>query len=150
MPESADMDAWRRLGRMLERRRVELDTRYSNLSLFAAERGLDYRMAWDVEHAARSNFRRPTITAIEVAYGWVPGSVAAVLAGGRPEPAESPDGPAPIEPACKYEREIMAEDIPPGIKLMIIRGHRARGHESWCQPGPAKAGTSGALSAAGH
>jgi hypothetical protein len=71
---------------MLELRRVELDTRYSNLSLFARDTGLDYRLVWDVEHAARSNYRRPTLTAIEVSYGWKPGSIARVLRGGEPEP----------------------------------------------------------------
>ena len=64
MPESGE--AWQRLGEMLEGRRVALDPKYRNLVRFTAERGIDYRLAWDVEHAARTNYRRPTLTAIEV------------------------------------------------------------------------------------
>ena len=105
MPESEDMEVWRRLGRMLELRRVELGTRYSNLSLFAEERGIDYRMAWDVEHGARSNFRRPTLTAIEIAYGWQPGSIAAVLAGGAPSPVGAAPADAPAEVRASWADE---------------------------------------------
>ena len=81
---SASQEAWQRLGEMLERRRVELDTRYANLRLFSGERGIDYRLAWDVEHAARTNYRRPTLTSIEVAYALRPGSIRLVLSGGDP------------------------------------------------------------------
>jgi hypothetical protein len=151
MPESDDMETWRRLGRMLELRRVELATRYSNLSLFTAERGLDYRLAWDIEHAKRTNYRRPTLTAVEIAYGWRPGSIAGVLAGGRPAPAPDPDGPAVLEPACMYERLILAEDLADDVKQSIIRAHRSKGHNSWCDPGPVRSGAvPGALSAAGN
>jgi hypothetical protein len=84
MPAPEEQDAWERLGALLERRRVEMDTRYRNLTLFCEERDIDYRLAWDIEHAARDNYRRPTITAIEIAYAWVPGSIRRVLAGGEP------------------------------------------------------------------
>lgn len=77
-------DAWVRLGGMLERRRVELDLKYRNLALFAEERGVDYRMAWDLEHARRTNYRRITLMAVELAYGWEPGSIEQVLEGGQP------------------------------------------------------------------
>ena len=91
MPES--QAAWQRLGEMLERRRVELDTRYANLTRFSEERGIDYRLAWDIEHAARINYRRPTLTALEVAYGWRPGSIRLALAGRQPVPEESDSRP---------------------------------------------------------
>ena len=78
---------WGRVGELLERRRVELDPRYRNLRLFTSERGIDYRLAWDAEHGARANYRRPTLTGIEVAYGWRPGSIHLVLAGGDPIPS---------------------------------------------------------------
>lgn len=81
MTGEADSAMWKMLGELLERRRVEIDTRYSNLTLFTTERGLDYRLAWDLEHGARSNYRRPTLTAIEVGYGLVPGSIARFLSG---------------------------------------------------------------------
>jgi hypothetical protein len=86
MAETPDSTAWQRLGTLLERRRVELDPRYKNLTLFAKERGVDARMAWDIERARRTNFRRPTRRALEVAYGWQAGSIDSVLEGGVPMP----------------------------------------------------------------
>src|SRR5207253_3737222 len=83
-PPMTAQGSWKRLGEMLERRRVELDTRYRNLTLFAAERGIDYRLAWDAEHGARSNYRRPTLRAIEVAYGLPPGAIDDFLASAAP------------------------------------------------------------------
>jgi hypothetical protein len=65
----AQRPGWEQLGVDLESARVELDPRYANLSLFAEERGIDYRLAWDIEHGRRTNYRRPTLRAIEVAYG---------------------------------------------------------------------------------
>jgi hypothetical protein len=81
MPGEAQKLTWKELGASLERRRVELDTRYANLTLFSRERGIDYRICWDIEHGARTNYRRPTRTAIEVAYGLEPGWIAGHLAG---------------------------------------------------------------------
>jgi hypothetical protein len=76
--------AWLRLGELLQRRRAEIDTRYTNLALFAEERGIAYRVAWDIEHGRRENFRTPTKRAIEVAYHWPAGTIDRVLAGGEP------------------------------------------------------------------
>jgi hypothetical protein len=94
--EQADA-SWERLGDLLEHRRVQLNPRYANLTLFAEERGIDYRMAWDAEHARRTNYRRPTLTAIEVAYGWKPGSIRSVLDGGDPAPAPGSPGSPEID-----------------------------------------------------
>lgn len=90
MADQADAGAWKRLGDLLEQRRVGLDSRYKNLTLFSAEREVDYRLAWDIEHGARTNFRRPTLTSIEAAYGWEHGSIRSVLAGGDPQPVAVP------------------------------------------------------------
>lgn len=90
MPDQAAAGAWKRLGELLELRRVGLDPRYKNLTLFSAEREVDYRLAWDIEHGRRTNFRRPTLTSIEAAYGWEHGSIRAVLAGGDPSPVAVP------------------------------------------------------------
>jgi hypothetical protein len=110
MPES--QEAWQRLGEMLEGRRVALDPRYRNLVRFTAERGIDYRLAWDVEHAKRTNYRRPTLTAIEVAYGWRPGSIGLVLAGGQPDEldagAAAPAAAPADDPLTPEERQILA------------------------------------------
>jgi hypothetical protein len=148
MPEPAD---WERLGEMLQQQRVRLAPRYRNRALFARERGVNYRLSLDIETGARDNYGLATLTHIELAYGWQPGSIAAVLAGGRPSPAQPP-GEAPLTPACRYERAIMDEDLADDVKQSIIRAHRSTGHTSWCDPGPARpeAAVPGALSAAGN
>jgi hypothetical protein len=83
MPSKPPPATWKRLGQLLEQRRVELDPRYRNLALFAEDRDLNYRLAWDIETGRRTNYRRPTLRAIEVAYGLEPGSVDTALAGGE-------------------------------------------------------------------
>ena len=85
--------AWVRLGEALERARVELDTRYRNRTLFAQERGIDYRLAYDVEMGARDNYRRPTRRAIEVAYGRPPNWIDERLAAEDPNRPRFPDDP---------------------------------------------------------
>jgi hypothetical protein len=75
---------WARLGELLRQRRVEMDPRWRDLTLFAGERGLNWRLAWDIEENRRTSYRPITLSAIEVAYGWQPGSIRAVLAGGDP------------------------------------------------------------------
>jgi hypothetical protein len=136
MPAVADRAAWVRLGKMLEQRRVCLDPRYSNLSLFAEERGINYRMAWDAEQAKRINYRRATRLAIDIAYGWAPGSVDAVLAGGEPAVAGAAREPDPeLVAECRYEQRILASpEGTPELKKAIIRAHRREGHDSWCKP----------------
>jgi hypothetical protein len=83
-PSEAD---WKRVGEMLQDRRVELDTRYSNRQLFADERNINYRLAFDVEKGARSNYSRPVLTSMEVAYGLGRGSLMDALNGGDLEAA---------------------------------------------------------------
>jgi hypothetical protein len=148
MPDRAD---WERVGEMLQRQRVQLDPRYRNRALFSTERRINYRLCLDIETGARENYGIATLAHIELAYGWRPGSIAAALLGGRPAPDGNPDGQPQIVPACRYEREIMAEEsIPPDLKFMIIRGHRSKGHTSWCDPGPARSGAAaGTLRASG-
>lgn len=134
MPAVGDMHAWIRLGRLLEQRRVMMDSRYSNLALFAEERGINYRMAWDIEQGRRTNYRRATRLAIDVAYGWRPGSVDAVLEGRNPDPLDEDDRRPELVPECEFERRIAASDADEDQKLLIIRGHRAEGHSTWCRP----------------
>lgn len=137
MPEVPDKAAWERLGKLLERRRVTMDPRYSNLSLFCQERGINYRMAWDAEQAQRTNFRSATRLAIDIAYGWEPGSTDEVLAGAQPRLAE--DKPrverlSDVQPECAFERNVIQT---PGAsdesKLEMIVGHRSAGHQPWCR-----------------
>ena len=81
---------WDRLGKLLEQRRVEMNPRYRDLTLFAQERGLNWRLAWDIEKNRRTSYRDLTLSAIEVGYGWAAGSIRRVLDGGEPELAARP------------------------------------------------------------
>jgi hypothetical protein len=137
MPEVADKSAWIRLGKLLERQRVTLDPRYSNLSLFAQERGINYRMAWDAEQAQRTNYRNATRLAIDIAYGWEPGSFNVVLAGGEPSVAGKAgnQGEDWRVAECLYEQEVLSTpDIGDDSKRQLVRVHRRRGHSERCGP----------------
>lgn len=71
MPD-IDASAWRRLGETLRRCREDLDPRYAargGLTLFAEERGINRRVAWDIEEAKRDNYTRATRREVEIAYG---------------------------------------------------------------------------------
>lgn len=140
-PSAAD---WERLGEQLTRRRVELDPRYANRTAFAAERGIDYRLAYDVEEAKRANFRPATIAAIEVAYAVAPGSVRRALEGGDLEPLPAPrlsavprlpslpDSGDPgddvvaalleFHPDREFLRKLWALEQPRAEKLELLRG----------------------------
>jgi len=140
MSEQAD---WIRVGKLLEQRRVEINARYRNLRRFTDERGLDYRLAWDIEHAARTNYRRPTITAVEVGYGWQPGSVQLVLDGGDPVPSADGQGVRgdgrPLYPDSEEQKvadEVWEDNRRAPLRLrhgfveMAITEHRRQAQES--------------------
>lgn len=84
MPDQGDKAAHKRLGLLLRQARVELSLRYKDRAVFARETGLNERLLQDVETAYRSVFKDDTKLALELAYGWQPGSIDAVLAGGDP------------------------------------------------------------------
>ncbi len=79
-------DGWARTGALLVDRRIEIDPRYKDRMLFSKERGLNWRLLYDIERAKRENFKPESLTAIEVAYELVPGSLARTNAGGPLEP----------------------------------------------------------------
>lgn len=96
MAATADVPPeWKRLGGLLTDRRVHLG--YRERTQFCAERGVDYRLVYDIEQARRVNFTRSTIAALEVAYLLRPGAIPAALAGGDLEPARPPQ-PDPERP----------------------------------------------------
>lgn len=96
----ADQSAWKRAGRMLAARRVQISPRYANRRTFAAETGMNWRTLHDVELAKRDNFRPETLRAFETAYRLAPGSLARTLEGGELEPLPVPRiAPVPAPPA---------------------------------------------------
>lgn len=85
---SAPPDHWQRLGDVLVNRRVQLDPRYTNRRTFVEEthggkHASWYRVITSIETGARSNYTRETIAAVERAYQMEPGSVKAIIDGGR-------------------------------------------------------------------
>lgn len=73
--------AWKDLGDLLMRRRIEIDPRYSNRSLFARENGAQLRILSAVELGERDTYEAGTISAIEVIYRLRPGAIRRFLAG---------------------------------------------------------------------
>jgi hypothetical protein len=99
MPPSGDKAAQKRLGKLLRQARVQQALKYKNRSLFAREKGLNERLLQDVETAYRGGFSDDTKLALEIAYGWEPGSIDRVLAGGDPvKAAPAPPAAAPGDP----------------------------------------------------
>jgi hypothetical protein len=114
--------AWQRLGAMLGQRRVELDPRYKNLALFTEDRGINYRLGWDIEAGRRTNYRRLTLRAIEVAYHLQPGAIDAALTGGHlavlPRGDRGGDSPADLirrldldQPIDEHMREVLKQTL---------------------------------------
>lgn len=94
MPPESQND-WKRLGRLLAERRIEIAARYKNKNLFAAERQINRRMLWSIESGERDTYTPDTLRDIERAYMLVPGSMGRTLAGGDLEPV-SDRAPAPV------------------------------------------------------
>ena len=84
MAETPDMAPWHRLGEELRRRREEdMPPRYANLTLFASERGINHRLAWNLEHGAKASYRRDSIRKAEIAYQLSRGYIDTFIAGGE-------------------------------------------------------------------
>jgi hypothetical protein len=80
-------EAWRRLGRMLERRRGELGYGFRQRARFARERGsgmISVKTISRLEKGERHYYPESTVGTVEVMYQWAPGSVERVLVGGEP------------------------------------------------------------------
>ena len=93
MPSHA-RSAWTRLGELLTRCRIELDSRYRNRRLFTAERAVEYRIVNDIELGRRDNYEPATLAALEVAYRLAPGAIGRFLGGGELEAEEASPPPA--------------------------------------------------------
>lgn len=126
--DTPESQRWKRLGKSLLARRVELDLRYRNRRAFAADVGLDYRVLYDIESGRRSNYSDATLHAIERAYRIQAGSIRNALTGGAIEPIAPPvEGearqaatpePTYSDPAEQKIWEIT--ELPPVVRRQLI------------------------------
>lgn len=121
-----------RVGRLLSRRRVELNPRYSNRQKFLAATGLNARLVYDLERGRRFGYRDSTIDAVEQAYWLQPGAIAQALANpaitqlaarsGRPVPPEA-DEEEDSRPPWMHQDP---GDLPAWIDLTSIPAQEAQ------------------------
>ena len=87
--ETYPPEAWRRLGRMLERRRGELGYGFRQRARFARDCGggmISVKTLSRLENGDRDSYPESTVGTVEAMYQWSAGSVEAVLKGGEPNP----------------------------------------------------------------
>src|ERR1700733_5729560 len=117
---TAPQDARERLGELLVQRRIELNPRWRKRTVFAEDHGLNWRLLYDIERARRDTFSDETLAAVEVAYRWRKGSIAAVLAGGDPAPMS--DGASPRDELADLEAELGVDlsSLPPDVRRIWL------------------------------
>lgn len=95
MTSKADDGDWKRLGEQLILRRIQIDPKYRVRTVFARERGINYKLAADVETGYRADFATATLAEIARAYEVTYESIGEALRGGDLVPAEgAPAGAA--------------------------------------------------------
>ncbi|MFF4989669.1 hypothetical protein ACFY19_20920 [Streptosporangium saharense] len=102
-------EAWAQLGALLKARRVEIDTRYRNRSLFCRERQLHYRVVGDLEGARRTNFTADLLRAAEVAYGLARGAITTALS---EAPVESLQLETPVAETSTTAEGVLLVPVP--------------------------------------
>ncbi len=118
MDKKYPLEAWRRLGKVLEARRAQLGYGFRQRERFLAERGgppPSVKTLARLERGERTSYPPGTVTRLESLYGYAPGSFEAVLAGGDavPDPPVPPRlHPIPVPPlaaAASEAHEILAD-----------------------------------------
>ena len=102
--ETYPPEAWRRLGRMLERRRGELGYGFRQRARFARDCGggmISVKTLSRLENGERYSYPESTVGTVEAMYQWSAGSVESVLKGGEPNPL--PTSPAPRNPITTFD-----------------------------------------------
>lgn len=119
-------DAWRRLGRLLERRRGELGYGFRQRARFVRDGGdglISVKTISRLENGERDSYPESTIGTVEAIYRWLAGSVESVLEGGDPDPL-------PITPAARDT--LTNPDAPPSagerIAGWVYVRMKQRGH----------------------
>ena len=129
MPQNGPKD--NRLGRHMNDRRLDLGLRWDQVADAAG-----------VSEAALHALRRDGITpreltqrGIENALGWEPGSVAAVIGGGKPVISRGSAQPGGLSAQCELELRVLRSDIlSDDQKRRFIAAHRAEEPEhQWCR-----------------
>jgi hypothetical protein len=91
--ETYPPEAWRRLGRTLERRRGELGYGFRQRARFARDCGggmISVKTLSRLENGERDSYPESTVGTVEAMYQWSAGSVESVLKGGEPSPLMPP------------------------------------------------------------
>jgi hypothetical protein len=120
-------EAWRRLGRTLERRRGELGYGFRQRARFARERGggmISVKTISRLENGERDSYPESTVGTVEAIYQWSSGSVESVLMGGEPIPL--------LPTPSRARNPITSPDAPPTpgerIASWVYVRMRQRGH----------------------
>jgi hypothetical protein len=112
-------EPWRRLGALLVERREELG--YRRTIAFVRAKGLKHRrVVDDLESGRRDNYSPSTLAQTEQLYGWKAGSIAAVLAGGEPQPAVTAALAGGDDQLRRMIRDVLALPISAPRKLEVI------------------------------
>lgn len=107
-------EAWRRLGKALEKRRGQLGYGYRQRGNFLRDRNgtLSAKTLARVERGERGDYPDATIAALEALYGYAPGSFAAILSGREPRIADAaPDDATYLGSLTPEERRIVREFV---------------------------------------
>ncbi|REF00235.1 helix-turn-helix transcriptional regulator [Thermomonospora umbrina] len=123
--------AWERLGHLLVARRTQIDPSFRSREKFAAETGLNSRLIYDIERAARRGFRDTTLNAIANAYQVTPDAIRQALE--DPSTTELPgsaskranDTPQPSwrQPPDDLPDDVLWEGLPqPVMQVWHIEG----------------------------
>jgi len=118
MDKAYPPEAWKRLGRELERRRGQLGYGFRQRENFLRDRGgppPSLKMIARLERGERTSYPAATITALESLYGYAPGSFEAILEGREPVPAlraeALPAAPSPLPLSLEGDEETVARTI---------------------------------------
>lgn len=81
--------------------------------------GCQRRVVDDLEHMRRTNFEPATLAALEQALGWDTGSVALILAGGKPIRPTDSDVVDDLE--LMAQLIVTSQELPAGVKRRVLR-----------------------------
>ncbi|NUP33631.1 MAG: helix-turn-helix domain-containing protein [Streptomycetaceae bacterium] len=109
-------EGWGRLGRRVA---VERGRHYRSRAAFARAAGIGARTLGDVEKGRRSNYSDATLSAIESALGWEPGTCLRIVQGGKVR--------RDIDPQTIRLLDAWRTLPPEARELLIVLAERANG-----------------------